>query len=241
MRPIILILLSCFLLPPVSGQLNKTLKKAKKAKIEKKMDSGSLSKDEVSAGLKEALLIGAEKGVERASTIDGFLKNPLIKIPFPEDAKKVASSLQKIGMEKEVKKFVRTLNRSAEMAAREANPIFIEAIKEMSIKDAVNILKDEDKQGATNYLKASSTEKLTKRIKPIISKALDSTDATKYYKELMKAFNRLPMMKKKSTDLDAYATQKTLDGLFFLVGAEEKNIRENPRARTSDLLKEVFN
>ena len=209
--------------------------------VKNKIGSGELSKDEIAMGLKEVLVKGAQSGLDKASAVDGFLKNPKIKIPFPKDARKVASSLKKIGMENEVKKFVRTLNRSAEMAAGEVKPVFVDAIKDMSIKDAVGILYGQDQQGATNYLKGSSSERLTQSIGPIISKALDATDATKYYKELIKAYNGLPFVKKKNADLDEYATQKTLDGLFFLVGEEEKKIRKNPSARTSDLLRKVFN
>ena len=153
----------------------------------------------------------------------------------------MADALKRIGMEKEVKRFVKTLNRSAEMAASEAKPIFVDAIKEMSVKDAWGILNGADKQGATNYLKESSSDKLTKKINPIISKSLDATDATRYYKDLIKRYNKLPFVTKKNADLNEYATQKTLDGLFFLVGEEEAKIRDNPAARTSDLLKKVFN
>ena len=243
MRFIILAVLSYVMIVPVSGQLSKTIKKAKKEvnKASKVLGSGDLSADEIGAGLKEALLKGAQNGSDKAAAVDGFFKNPEIKIPFPKDAKKVATSLKKIGMQDEVRKFVKTLNRSAEMAAGEAKPIFVDAIKEMSIKDAVGILNGEDQQGATNYLKSSSSEKLTKKISPIITKALQATDATKYYKELITAYNNLPMVQKKNADLGEYATQKTLDGLFFLVGEEEKQIRNNPAARTSDLLKKVFN
>ncbi len=226
---------------PASAQLKKSIKKVKKELSDIKLSKEELSKDEVVAGLKEALVKGAEEGSNKASEVDGFLKNPEIKIPFPKDTRKVADALTKIGMEKEVNKFVKTLNRSAELAAGEAKPIFVDAIKEMSVIDAWGILNGEDKQGATNYLKNSSSERLTERISPIVSKALDSTEATKYYRKLIKRYNKLPFVTKKNADLSEYATQKTLDGLFFLVGQEEMKIRDNPAARTSDLLMKVFN
>lgn len=235
--------MSCWLLTPASGQIGKSLKKIKKEidKGKEVLGEGGLSQEEVVAGLKEALTKGAKTGSDKASEVDGFLRNPSIKIPFPKEAKMVADALKKIGMEKEVEKFVETLNKSAEMAAREAKPIFVDAIKEMSVKDAWGILNGKDKQGATNYLKESSSDKLAKKINPIISKSLDATGATRYYKDLIERYNKLPFVTKKKTDLNEYATQKTLDGLFFLVGEEEEKIRDNPAARTSALLKKVFN
>ncbi|MCP4456806.1 MAG: DUF4197 domain-containing protein, partial [Cytophagales bacterium] len=242
MRSLFLLITTCCLVVSTSGQISKTLKKAQDEvdKVKEESGVGGLSKEEIVAGLKEALVKGARKGSDKASKVDGFLKNPDIKIPFPKDAKKVAVALEKIGMEKDVERFVKTLNRSAEMAAAEVKPIFVDAIKVMSVNDAVGILNGEDKRGATNYLKNSSSNELRERIGPLISKTLDETDATKYYKALIKKYNKLPFVTKKNANLDEYATQKTLDGLFFLVGAEEEKIRDNPAARTSDLLKKVF-
>jgi len=242
MRLIILLVLSVGILDSSSGQINQKLKNLKKEVSEvKKVTAGSgLSGDEISSGLKEALLKGVKKGSDKASEVDGFLKNPAIKIPFPKDARKVADALKRLGMEKEVKRFVKTLNRSAEMAAKEAKPIFVDAIKEMSIEDAWSVLNGEDKQGATNYLKNSTSEKLTKKITPIVTSSLEKTSATKYYKDLIERYNKLPMVKKKDPDLTAYATRKTLNGLFYLVGEEEAKIRNNPAERTTDVLKKVF-
>lgn len=201
---------------------------------------GKLSPEDISAGLKEALVKGVTTGSDEASKLDGFYKNPKIKIPFPKEAKKMAKTLKKIGLKKEVNRFVMTLNRGAESAAKEAKPVFLAAVKSMTIEDAVSILNGSDKQGATNYLKKSTSEELTAKFKPIISKSLESTHATKYYGDLVKRYNKLPMVKKQNADLEAYATQKTLDGLFYLIGQEELKIRENPAERTSDLLKKVF-
>lgn len=204
------------------------------------LKDGKLSEEDISAGLKEALVKGVTKGSDQASALDGFYGNPEIKIPFPSHARKVAKSLKKIGMQKEVDRFVETLNRGAEQAAQEAKPIFMAAVKKMTIEDAVKILNGSDKLGATNYLKRATSTELTEAFQPIISKSLESTNATKYYGELIKRYNKLPFVKKQNANLEAYATQKTLDGLFHLIGKEEKLIRENPGERTSDLLKKVF-
>jgi len=224
------------LLAPASAQINEAFKK-----VTREIGRTDLSAEDIGAGLKEALLKGVKNGSDKAAAVDGFFRNPAIKIPFPRDAKKAADALKNIGMEKEIKNFVKTLNRSAEMAAGEAKPIFVDAIKEMSIEDAWGILNGNDNQGATNYLKESTSDKLFEKMSPIVSRALESTDATKYYRDLIKRYNKIPFVKKKNADLSEYATQKTLDGLFYLVGEEEEKIRENPAARTSDILRRVFN
>ncbi len=204
------------------------------------LKGGKLSQDEMSAGIKEALLKGVTNGTDQASSLDGFFKNPEIKIPFPKNARKVAKSLKKIGMEKQVDEFVKSLNRSAELAAAEAKPIFMDAVKEMTIQDAVKILDGKDKLGATNYLKRTTADKLSEKIHPLIAQSLESTKSAQLYKDLIKRYNKLPFVKKESANLEDYATQKTLQGLFHLIGKEEIKIRENPGARTSDLLKKVF-
>ena len=239
MRFVLIKILIVVAMSPATSQISDKLKDLAK-EVEKVVTKDGLSSDEVAAGLKEALVNGVEKGTAQASEVNGFYKNPEIKIPFPEDAKKVAATLKKVGMEKQVQNFVKTLNRSAELAAKEAKPVFVSAIKDMSIKDAFSILEGTDKQGATNYLKSSTSDELTSKIMPIIDNALSTTRATKYYEELFTAYNKLPMVEKTNPDLSAYATAKTLDGLFYLVGQEELKIREDPAARTTELLKKVF-
>ena len=239
MRIVLVIILFLAVMVPATSQISDKIKNIAK-EVEKVVTKDGLSSDDVAAALKEALTNGVEKGTEQASQLNGFYKNGEIKIPFPEDAKKVATALKKVGMDRQVQNFVKTLNRSAEMAAKEAKPVFIAAIKEMSIKDAFSILDGEDKQGATNYLKSSTSDELMKKMTPIIDEALSATSATKYYSELITAYNKLPMVEKTNPDLSAYATSKTLDGLFHLVGQEELKIRQDPAARTSDLLKKVF-
>jgi hypothetical protein len=200
---------------------------------------GGLSNDDIVAGLKEALQVGINKGADSASKVDGYFKNNLIKILFPPEAQRVETALRKIGMGAEVDKFVLALNRGAEDAAKEAKPIFINAIFSMTFTDALSILKGE-KNAATNYLKRTTTEQLITAFSPVMEKALQKTQATKYYTDLATTYNKLPFTQKVNPDLKQYATQKAIDGLFVLVEQEEARIRENPLARTSDILKRVF-
>jgi len=235
MRIVLVVIFSLGALVPSMAQFSKTIKK-----VAQEVTKDGLSSDDVASGLKAALLKGVDSGTGQASQLDGFFKNPEIKIPFPEDAKNVATALKRLGMDDAVKNFVLTLNRSAEQAAGEAKPIFVAAVKGMTINDAWSILNGEDKQGATNYLKKATSEELAKKFTPIIEAALSSTKATNYYTDLITAYNKLPAVQKRNPDLTAYATQKTMDGLFTLIGKEELKIREDPAARTSEILAKVF-
>ena len=199
----------------------------------------SLTTEEVAGGLKEALINGISKGAGRASAVNGYFSNPKIKIPFPPEAKKMENTLRDIGLGNEVDKFIKTLNRGAEEAAKEAKPIFVAAIKSMTIEDAWGILRGEN-DAATQYLKRTTSSQLTQKFQPIILNALQKVNATKYYGDLAARYNKIPLVKKVNPDLDAYATEKAIDGLFLLIAEEEANIRKNPVARTTDLLKKVF-
>jgi hypothetical protein len=231
-KSIVLILCLTLLASFTQAQIN--LKKLKKA-----ISGESLTSDEVAAGLKEALTNGVSKGSDLVSKVDGYYKNPEIKIPFPPEVRQVETKLRKIGMGGEVDKFILALNRGAEDAAKEAKPIFVSAIKQMTIQDAWGILKGE-KDAATQYLKKTTTAQLTEKFKPIIKQSLERTNATKYYTNLVNAYNKLPLVEKVNPNLDDYATAKGIDGLFVMVAKEEKLIRDDPAARTSDLLKRVF-
>jgi len=200
---------------------------------------GGLTNDEIVSGLKEALQVGINKGADSASQVNGFYLNPKIKIPFPPDVQRVESALRKVGLGGEVDKFIVSLNRGAEEAAKEAKPIFIKAILSMTFTDALSILKGE-KNAATNYLKRTTSESLIAAFAPVVDRALQKTQAARYYTELATTYNKLPFTQKVNADLKGYATQKAIDGLFILVENEEAKIRENPWARTSDLLKRVF-
>jgi len=208
-------------------------------KLKEKVTGGKLTTEEVASGLKEALTKGVSKGSDEVSKPDGFFKNPEIKIPFPPEIKQVESTLRKMGMDEQVDNFILSLNRAAEDAAKEAKPIFVSAIKQMTIEDAWSILKGED-DAATKYLNKTTSAQLKEKFKPVIKASLDKVNATKYYKDLISAYNKIPMVKKVNPDLDVYATDKATDGLFVMIAKEEKNIRKNPGARTTELLKKVF-
>ncbi len=207
--------------------------------IKEATKTGGLSNDDIIAGLKEALNQGIQKGADSASREDGFFKNPLIKIPFPPEVVRVENALRKIGLGNEVDKFVLSLNRGAEEAAKEAKPIFINAILSMNFSDAMSILRG-DKNAATMFLRRTTSEQLIAAFSPVVEKALQKTQASKYYTDLATTYNKLPLTQKVNPDLKLYATQKAIDGLFVLVEQEEAKIRENPLARTTDLLKRVF-
>lgn len=227
------LVLFIFLYSCSSAQINKILKEVTSGQI-------PLSQDEVAAGLKEALEQGIVKGTDLASKTDGYFKNDLIKILLPEDAQKVEKSLRNMGLGSEVDRALLAINRGAESAAIEAKPIFVNAIKQMNIKDALGILKG-DANAATEYLKRTTNAELVELFKPKIQASLDDVGATKYYGDLANSYNKIPLTKQKvNPDLNAYVTQKAIDGLFVLIAEEEKNIRENPLGRTSDLMKKVF-
>lgn len=194
---------------------------------------------EVGEGLKEALIAGISKGADLSSQLDGYLKNPEIKIPFPPDVKRVEDRLRQMGLGNQVDNFVTALNRGAEDAAKEAKPIFVSAIRSMSIEDSWGILKGQP-DAATNYLKRSTTSQLKEKFKPVIQGSLNKVNATKYYSDLVGTYNRIPLVEKVNPDLNEYATDLAIQGLFTMIAKEEKNIRQNPVARTTELLKRVF-
>lgn len=222
-----------FLYSCSSAQINKLIKDVTSGQI-------PLSQDEVAAGLKEALEQGIVKGTDLASKTDGYFKNDLIKILLPEDAQKVEKTLRNMGLGSEVDRALLAINRGAESAAIEAKPIFVNAIKQMNIQDALGILKGEP-TAATDFLKRTTNAQLVELFKPKIQASLDEVGATKYYGDLANSYNKIPLTKQKvNPDLNAYVTQKAIDGLFVLIAEEEKNIRKNPLGRTSDLMKKVF-
>lgn len=203
------------------------------------MESDELTAEQVAAGLKEALVKGISEGAGQASRVDGYFGNPKIKIPFPPDVKKVEDKLRSLGLGSEVDKFILTLNRGAEEAAKEAKPIFVNAIKAMTVQDAWAILKGKDDE-ATQYLKAKTSADLKAKFRPVITRALEKTSATRYYGDIINTYNKIPFVDKVNPDLEDYATERALEGLFKLVADEERNIRKDPVARTTELLKKVF-
>lgn len=198
-----------------------------------------LTANEVSEGFKEALVKGISIGADQVSQLDGYFKNLEIRIPFPPDVKNVEEKLRQIGLGGEVDKFILTLNRGAEQAAKEAKPIFITAIRSMTIEDAWSILKG-DEDAATQYLERTTSVQLKEKFKPVIQQALQQVNATKYYGDLVNTYNRIPLVQKVNPDLNEYATDLAIQGLFTMIAKEEKNIRDNPAARTTELLRKVF-
>jgi hypothetical protein len=194
---------------------------------------------QVVGGLKEALTVGTGNAVSLVSLKDGYFSNQAIKILMPDKIQKVADVLGKVGYQKQVDEFVLSMNRAAEKAAPQAKSIFVSSIKEMTFEDAKKILNGGD-TAATEFFKGKTSAKLSEAFKPIISSSMDEVGATRSYKDMMGKYTALPFMKAESFDLDQYVTNKSLDGLFFMVGQEEKKIRTNPAARVTDLLKTVF-
>ncbi len=203
------------------------------------VSAGSLSTADITKGLKEALTIGSNTAGTSASKLDGFYKNPAIKIPYPHETEHMMATLKRMGMTKQVAEFEKQLNRAAEDAAKKAAPIFVNAVKNLTINDGLTILKGKDDE-ATQYLKQKTSLQLTNEFKPIIAASLKKVEITKYWKPLFTKYNKIPLVTKVNPNLDAYVTQKATDGLFLLVAQEELKIRKDPAARGTDILKKVF-
>ena len=198
-----------------------------------------LTNEEVIAGLKEALTKGAEIASNNASKEDGFYKNPIILIPFPEEAKIMEERLRAIGFGNLVDEFVLTLNRAAENAAKSSAPIFVDAVKSMSIQEGWDILRG-DERAATSFLEIKTNDQLTQTFLPIVKSALETVDVTSKWTPLVNAYNKIPLVKKLNPDLEIYTTEKAVKGLFVLIGDEEAKIRKDPKARITPLLEKVF-
>jgi len=202
----------------------------------------SLTNEEVIAGLREALSQGTNKGTALASKTDGFYKNVALFIPFPPEAQAVKSKALALGLSSQVDKFEQTLNRAAEEACKTAAPIFLGAIKEMTIQDGFSILRGAD-SAATNYLKEKTTAKLPAEFRPVIQQAVDKVQLTSYWQPLITAYNTATILTGSQTinpDLTGYVNEKATAGLFLLIEKEEKYIRQDPAGRVTELLKKVF-
>lgn len=223
-----------------------------KSELEKATNTGSgsststsskvvnLSDGEIVQGLKEALTKGATTASTTLNKVDGFYKNPKVKIPLPPEAQTVAKTLREYGYGKKVDEFELTLNRAAEQAAKEAAPIFSKAITGMTITDAKNILTGPD-TAATGYLRKNTYSSLYNAFTPHIQKAIGDNKVVSKWTELAKLYNKIPLVKKPvNTDLVSYTTGKSLKGLFTLVAEQEQQIRKDPVARTTDILQKVF-
>ena len=198
-----------------------------------------LSSDDIAAGLKDALNHGIQKATQQLSAVDGFFKDAAVKILFPPEAAKMEKTLRNAGFGPQVDKAILDINRAAEDAAKSAAPIFLDAIKNMSVSDGINILRGPD-TAATGYLRKSTSVQLTAAFLPVIKSSLDKVGATNSWKTVVDAYNKIPFHSKVNSDLPAYTTGKALDGVFYYVAVEEKSIRQNPAAQADDLLKKVF-
>ena len=201
--------------------------------------SGPLSSVEIGSGLKQALELATSKSSDKLSAVDGFFGNATIKILFPPQAQKAEKTLRKFGFNKLCDDVILSLNRAAEDAAKEAKPIFINAIRQMTLKDVSNILLG-GQDAATQYFKRTTTIQLTAAFKPVIQNSLNKTGATKYYGDAARQYNKVPFVSKINPDISDYVTQKAIDGLFYEIALEEQNIRHNAGERTTPLLQKVF-
>ncbi len=200
---------------------------------------GGITEGEAGQGIKEALSQGLAGAVLKLNKEDGFFKDALYKILLPPDAKKIENTLRSFGLNSMVDKAILQINRGAEDAAGYAKPIFADAIRSMTLQDAIGLVKNGD-TSATHFFREKTTDKLIAAFLPVIKASLDKVDATKYYDEMVSKYNRIPLVKKINPDLAGFVTDKATAALFDLVAIEEKNIRTNIAARTTDILKKVF-
>ena len=218
---------------PASAQLDKILKSLGGG------EKSGLSDAKIGSGLKEALKVGTENAVHLTGKTDGYFLSQVIKILMPEKLRTFEKGLRAVGYGPQVDEFVLSMNRAAEKAAPAAKQIFWDAVGEMTFDDARKILSGSD-TAATEYFKGKTTDRLTATFKPVVDKSMNEVGVSRQYKELVGHYESIPFVKKESFDLDQYVVTKALGGLFYMVGEEEKKIRKNPAARTTDLLKEVF-
>ncbi len=201
--------------------------------------STGVTEAEAAEGIKEALSQGLVKSVLQLNKEDGFFKDAFYKILLPEEARKIENTLRDIGLGSMVDKAILQINRGAEDAAGYAKPIFVDAVKRMDIGDAIGLVRNGD-TSATHFFREKTTAQLTAAFLPIIKSSLDKVNATKYYGDMVNKYNSLPLVKKLNPDLTGYVTGKATNALFDLVAKEEKNIRNNFAARTTELLRKVF-
>ena len=209
------------------------------AKLPTAISKSSLSEEQIGKGLKEALTNGVKKGVDQISKPDGFFKDQSIKVLMPPDAKKVEDKLRTVGQGKKVDAAIESFNRAAEDASSLAKDIFLQAITSMTLLDVKSILSGNN-DAATNFLLEKTKQELYSKFEPVIENSLNKVGATKHWETVMSSYNKIPFVKKVNPNLIQYVTNKAIEGLFLQIAKEEKEIRSNPKSRTTDLLKEVF-
>jgi hypothetical protein len=198
-----------------------------------------LSDGKIVSGLREALKVGTDNAVKATGRPDGYFLNQAIRILMPQELQTFESGLRLVGYGPQVDEFILSMNRAAERAAPHAKRIFWDAITKMSFTDARDILNGGD-TAATEYFKDKTTGELTTAFRPVVGKAMNEVGVTRQYKELVGRYQAIPFVKREMFDIDQYVVTKALDGLFYVVGQEERKIRTDPAARVTDLLKEVF-
>jgi hypothetical protein len=222
---IVLVLSSCDALSQVAGGTN---------------TGGGVTENEAGMGIKEALGKGIANAVLQLNKEDGFFKDAIYKVLLPPDAQKIERTLRNVGLGSMVDKAILQINRGAEDAVGFAKPIFVDAIKQMTLTDAINLVKGGD-TSATHFFREKTMAKLVAAFLPVIKTSLDKVEATKYYGDIVTKYNSFPTtMRKLNPDLQGYVTERATNALFDLIAKEERNIRANPLARTSDILKKVF-
>ncbi len=199
----------------------------------------TISNADIAAGLKEALTNGITKEVSKLTVTDGFFKNEAVKILLPDELKKVDKTLRDLGMSSLADEGLKVLNRAAEDAVKEATPIFVSAVRGMTFTDARNILLGND-TSATTYLQNTTSAQLYAKFNPVVKNSLGKVGADKVWNQIITKYNAVPLVKKINPDLNDYVTNQAMNGVFKMVAVEEKDIRNNLSARTSDLLKRVF-
>jgi len=232
-RAITVIMIILLAALPASAQLDKIFKGLGIGQTR------GLSDAKIGSGLKEALKIGAENTVNVTGKNDGYFLNQAIKILMPEKLRTVEKGLRAVGYGPKVDEFVLSMNRSAEKAAPAAKQIFWDAIGEMSFEDVRKIWSGNE-TAATDYFKGKTADNLTEAFRPVIEKTMNEVGVTRQYKELVGKYESIPFVKKETFDIDGYVVTKALDGLFHVLGEEERKIRTDPKAQVTDLLKEVF-
>lgn len=234
MKKIFLLLV---LAPLVSNaQLKDLIKKAEDQISAVTKKNGGL---DIAGGLKEALNKGIKEQVTKLTATDGFYKNEVVKILLPEELQKVDKALRKMGMSKLADDGIKALNRAAEDAVKESTPIFVDAVKNITITDAKSILLGKE-DAATTYLQTSTRNPLYDKFNPVVKQSIGKVGADVIWSSMIKKYNTLPWTDKINPDINDYVTNKALDGVFKMISVEEKNIRTNLNSRTSDLLKKVF-
>ena len=199
----------------------------------------ALPNSKIVSGLKQALEVGATNAVKLTGRKDGYFGNAAIKILMPKSLRPVESGLRAVGQGPKVDEFVLSMNRAAESAAPEAKKIFRDAILSMTFDDARKILHGSD-TAATEYFKSKTSGQLIAAFRPIVERSMRQTGVTRQYEELVGKYETIPFMKSPSLDINKYVVSQALNGLFYMLGEEEKKIRKDPAARVTSLLKEVF-